>query len=438
MDSADFPRLLRALRRCETAHFYLFFVRCNSPQYRQQLVAAIKAQSQIPIIEISIQTLMQKYDFDNFSIAAALTIELDTLPPDQAVFIYDLEAYLPNPREQVFETIPAFQTLQQINWQRSVYQRLNRALFFWLPEYALQLLATHALDFFDWRSAIYEFDIPKSQQNDIMQAELQGFRSGELHAADYLNKAEKQRWIKMLHSLLDEATTTEAQADLQNDLGRIYYSIGKYDISLDAYQKALDLSRQTHQQQLEGTTLNNISQIFKARGDYETALGYLKQSLEIAQEIRDRKNEGGLLNNMSTIAYAKGDYETALGYLKQSLLIRQEISDRSGEGTTLNNISQIYSARGDYETALGYLKQSLLIRQEIGDMSGMCATLFNIGHIHLENKEQQEALAAWVQSYLIANKIGEAQALQNLDNLAKQLGGTGLEYWEQLAKQLNS
>ncbi|MEK7990343.1 MAG: tetratricopeptide repeat protein, partial [Thiotrichaceae bacterium] len=319
MDSADFPRLLRALRRCETEHFYLFFVRCNSLHYRQQLVAAIKTQSQIPIIEISIQTLIQKYDFDNFSIAAALTIELNTLPPDQAVFIYDLEAYLPNPHEQVFETTLAFQTLQQINWQRSIYQRLNRALFFWLPEYALQLLATHALDFFDWRSAIYEFDIPKSQQNDIIQAELQGFRSGEIHAADYLNKAEKQRWIKMLHSLLDEATTAEAQADLQNDLGRIYYSIGKYDIALDAYQKALDLSRQTHQQQLEGELLNNISQIYNARGEYETALGYLKQSLLIQQEIGDRRGEGATLGNLGNLAYAKGEYETALGYLKQSL-----------------------------------------------------------------------------------------------------------------------
>jgi hypothetical protein len=40
-----------------------------------------------------------------------------------------------------------------------------------------------------------------------------------------------------------------------------------------------------------------------------------------------------------------------------------------------------------------------------------------------------------VQSYLIANKIGLANVLNALDDLAKQMGGTGLETWEQLARQ---
>jgi hypothetical protein len=33
----------------------------------------------------------------------------------------------------------------------------------------------------------------------------------------------------------------------------------------------------------------------------------------------------------------------------------------------------------------------------------------------------------------IAKQIGEAQALAALDNLAKELGGKGVEMWEELA-----
>ncbi|WP_353572127.1 tetratricopeptide repeat protein [Candidatus Albibeggiatoa sp. nov. BB20] len=193
--------------------------------------------------------------------------------------------------------------------------------------------------------------------------------------------------------------------------------------------------RESDKQEIKAKALGYSGLALDNLGNYDKALDYYEQSLLIQQEIGDRSGEGRTLNNISQIYSARGEYETALGYLKQSLKIFREAGNRSEEGTTLNNISQIYDARGEYETALGYLKQSLLITQEIGDMSGMCATLFNIGHIHWTNEEQQEAITAWAQVYLIANKIGEAQALNALDNLAKQLGGTGLETWEQLARQ---
>ena len=54
----------------------------------------------------------------------------------------------------------------------------------------------------------------------------------------------------------------------------------------------------------------------------------------------------------------------------------------------------------------------------------------------VSSKEPQQALASWVAAYRIAKEIDWAKALQNLDNLAKQVGGPGLQYWETLARQL--
>ena len=130
----------------------------------------------------------------------------------------------------------------------------------------------------------------------------------------------------------------------------------------------------------------------------------------------------------------KGDYDTALGYLTNSLKIQQDIGDKQGEGVTLNNISQIYQAKGDYDTALRYLTDSLKIMQDIGDSAGLCTTLFNMGHIHLQNDQQEQAIATWLQAYSIAKQIGLAQDLAALEDLAKQLGGEGLAYWETLSQ----
>ena len=84
--------------------------------------------------------------------------------------------------------------------------------------------------------------------------------------------------------------------------------------------------------------------------------------------------------------------------------------------------------------SLEYLNQSLVIQQEIGNIAGLCFSLFNIGHVHFQNKESQKAMQAWVKAYQIAKKINLAQALNTLENLAKDLGlDNGLESWEKLA-----
>ena len=131
--------------------------------------------------------------------------------------------------------------------------------------------------------------------------------------------------------------------------------------------------------------------------------------------------------------YAVSSYNEAHALYEELLPIQRELKDKKSEGATLNNISQIYKVRGDYDTALHYLSDSLKIMQDIGDKSGECATLFNIGHIHWQANERQQAKQKWIQVYQIAKKINLAQVLAALESLAKQLGGEGLDYWEQLS-----
>ena len=105
------------------------------------------------------------------------------------------------------------------------------------------------------------------------------------------------------------------------------------------------------------------------------------------------------------------------------------------ESTTLNKLSQIYQARGDYETALRYLEESLAIQRAIGDRAGLCIALLNISHIYWKKEEHQQALAYWIRTYQIAKEIDYTEVLAALENLAKRLGGSGLEYWERLSQQ---
>ncbi len=223
-----------------------------------------------------------------------------------------------------------------------------------------------------------------------------------------------------------------------NNLSQIYKARGDYATALRYLEESLAIRRAIGNRVGEGATLNNLSTLYHARGDDGTALRYLEESLAISRAIGDRAGEGKTLNNLSQIYDARGDDATALRYLEESLAISRAIGDRAGEGTTLNNLSQIYHARGDDATALRYLEESLAIRRAIGDRAGLCPTLFNMGHIYWQKDEHQQAIACWVEAYQISKEIGYAETLAALENLAKQIGGNGLEDWEQLSQQMES
>jgi len=147
--------------------FGLYFARCNVPNYREQLVAALLARYP-NIIEISIHQL--DANLEAIELDIALADYLQDKPPNAALFLYDLETRLPTK-----DTTLQHRTLQQINWRRSAYARLQRCLVIWLPDYALRILARGAPDFFDWYSGIYEFEVPKAQRNDFISQSLSLF-----------------------------------------------------------------------------------------------------------------------------------------------------------------------------------------------------------------------------------------------------------------------
>jgi len=224
---------------------------------------------------------------------------------------------------------------------------------------------------------------------------------------------------KVALNIYHEIQDKKGEGEVYNDLGEIDIELADYDTALRYLEQSLAIRQQIGDRSGEGTTLNNISQIHKFRGDYDTALRYLEQSLAIRQQIGDRSGEGTTLNNIATTAYVKGDYDTALRYLEQSLAIQQQIGDRSGEGTTLNNISQIHKVRGDYDTAMRYLEQSLAIQQQIGDRSGEGTTLNNISQIHKVRGDYESALRYLEQSLAIQQQIGDRSGLcSTLHNLA--------------------
>ncbi|NOQ36034.1 MAG: tetratricopeptide repeat protein [Methylococcaceae bacterium] len=403
---------LKAMQRCNG--FGLYFLRCNTLDLRDELLPVIKGALAKPIVELDIDPKNDIY------VDAQVSQLMETAPDNAVVFIYGLEKLFYLKERPLME---------ELNWRRGHYGRVEHPIVFWLPEFLITEILTYAPDFADWYSGVYEFSLSAPEKSNLT---LKTWDSVNENIIGSLSLEEKQRWIINLKNLLEELADDNSQSrrDLLNRLGQLYASLGNYDKALSCYQQNLELCRLLKDKENEGATLNNISLIYKARGDSDTALCYLQDSLKICQQIDNKEGEGATLNNISNIYDVQGDYDTALRFLQDSLKITQQAGNKAGEGATLNNISQIYKARGDYDTALQLLEGSLKIYQQIGDTAGLCTTLFNIGHIHLKNEDPEQAEATWREAYQLAKTIGLAQVLNALKNLAKQLGGEDLTFWE--------
>ena len=391
-------RMCRALGWADG--FALYFALVNLPSARRAIALQVIEQLERPVIQIDVPA----EGFGDTTLDGWLLPKLEEMEgvtAESAIFLHGLDFVMPTGK------VAMCHFFQLLNWRRSALSRIDRPLVIWLPQHALDSMAEHAPDLYDWYSNVYEFASPKEEAEELRGSFITEFNT-EVHPALRQSKAEKEQWLHTLTSLLDEHPQRNTyRARLLNEAGMIYYASGNLVDALDLYQQSLAICQELGNKKSEGTILNNISQIYNVRGDYIKALKYLKQSLTIHQYVGNKAMEGTTLNNISQIYLSRDDYNKALSYLKQSLAIHRKIDDKNGEGTTLSNIGLTYKAQGNSDKALPLYERSLAIFREIGDRSGEGSILNNIGQIYKAQGDYVTALTYLEQSLVIRQEIGD-------------------------------
>ena len=303
----DRERLAHALRLARG--FALFFVRCNVPAYRAELVAHLKAQLARPVVEVDLEGEPDVYP--------AVARAAGSSAEDAVLFVYGLEHHLPSGDPE-----RALQTLRALNWRRAAYQRLGRPLAFWLPEYALAMVAREAPDFYDWNSGVFEIEVPQPQREALLADALA--LPDEAEAS--LPVEEKRARLRLLAGLWEEyrgESLAERQARLQ---------------------VALKMAR-----------------LHESLGDYSQARRLYEESLHIAEELGDRAGVARVLHNLGVLAQQQGDYGQARHLYQESLRIAEELGDRAGVATTLHGLGNLAYLQGDHGQARHLYQESLRI-----------------------------------------------------------------------------
>jgi hypothetical protein len=298
-DASSLTTELSALRRVLSASrgaFSLSIATCNSPAYRDRLI------EQFHVEDPAILRVPLPADATNILDAVRAAVDGAGTAPS-AVMIVDVEKALPS-------TAPVQPLLLTLNASRERWRDLFACpVVFWLPEYAVTLLAGTARDFWAWRSHLFDFEPPEAAT--AAGADQTLFAGAELAAnldepAKRLRIAELELRLRELGDDPPPALRVHAAVWL-NELGFLHYALGDLDEAERLHRKALEIEEKLGRLEGMATQYGNLGVIYQTRGDLDEAERLHRKALEINEKLGRLEGMASQYGNLGLIYQMRGD-----------------------------------------------------------------------------------------------------------------------------------
>jgi tetratricopeptide (TPR) repeat protein len=216
--------------------------------------------------------------------------------------------------------------------------------------------------------------------------------------------------------------------DLQNDefnvlinIGVIYLESENCDESLKYFEKALRMSINLKDDELEAFVLDSIGDVYLNKREIIKSLEYYNESLRIytssksplVEELKEKikevekikeaieLSELEKMKSKSNLLSEEEDHETDL----------VKISPKLDDIIQLVESASIYETYSNEKDALIHLSHAFKISKEIGDESGQAALLLIMGNENLKQKKYDEAEKCLNHSKSLFNRLGDESGL---------------------------
>ncbi len=295
-------RLVRMIRRADD--FVLGFVKCNHPLQQKEMRRELRARlGEAHVLEVEL-------DQPIVSLLDALAAHWDASTPPDVVCVYGLEKSINALQE-------ASPVLGRLNNDRDLLRRaVSMPLLIWLPDFALDLVARGAPDFWAWRSGVYEF----ATERTLWQRESSQTTDTSLVGIYSLNQQEKSAEIAHLKELLRTAENLPRKgkrektliASFTDQLGLIYQSLGRWEEATTVYQQNLQALLDLSHKSGVASTLHQLATLALDRGDLDEAERLYRQSLGMSEDLGDKRGSAIANVGLGRLYQELGQLKTAM------------------------------------------------------------------------------------------------------------------------------
>ena len=222
----------------------------------------------------------------------------------------------------------------------------------------------------------------------------------------------KERLQRVL-SLPDADHHPEARTRALSAAGSVAYWMADFPAAEEAYQKALDLSRQIGNPGAIAEGLYNLAFAANFLDEDERARELMREAATIFRQVGDRAGEAKVLWGLSGMFVE--DDEEAMALALEALGIFRGLGDRFHEGWALWTLGNRGRHLGRFDEARARLAEGLSIFRDAGDVSGMVAMLGGFTDLAVAEGEAARALrlAAAAAASRISTETGISEWLGN-------------------------
>ena len=223
-------------------------------------------------------------------------------------------------------------------------------------------------------------------------------------------------------SLISIAINYFEQGKDKHNLMKSYYyaavtwdDIGDSPRAQDFYLKALDLAKETDNNDFIGHIFSNLGSIYLYQDVLTTALGYEKNAVEIFSLLNDTINMAISYQNIGRIFIRNNDLDSALIYYTKTLPLLAKYDSV----IIFNEIGSLYTQKGEYDKALNYIKRALSLSVSDNDNLFIYHNLGNLYHVSGKSDTAKYYLSMCIQSSNIYTKAAAHFSLASIEEQAK-------------------
>lgn len=203
----------------------------------------------------------------------------------------------------------------------------------------------------------------------------------------------------------DQRTDTAvilAKADLQIQMGTLYFNLHDADKSIPCFNAALSMldaaAAKLSVQQLNTRKVqafNNIAGSYIRHGDHATALPFFKQAVEMNRPLNNPRYESALNNNIGICHMEMGQHDLARQYFLQAYAVRKQTGDVRGQAQVLNNMGKDQAMVGQFAAASRYFEEALALGRSLGNRESMAISLESLSSAYDTMGAYKQALNAF-------------------------------------------
>ena len=205
-------------------------------------------------------------------------------------------------------------------------------------------------------------------------------------------------------SLIDFCHKSKDSLNLQNaygGLGVLFFTVNDYENAIRYYDKALQISRETHNYINECIYLDNLSEAYGCHKRFDKAFEYIKIASKIAEREQDKDSQIPLYERHARLYAEVRDFDKAFEKINEALALCNDDNHTRDKNNLTIVKAELYVQQYDIEAALKTFKT---IDENLINVNSLTKVYYALGNIYSQKNNIGLAEDYYKKSQALAEK----------------------------------